>query len=197
MTAPFWQSYDEQISRWIHSQANSLMDQVMLTITQGGNQLALITATVIFALLLLWRTQRRRDALLYAMAALTSFVLNALLKRFIGRPRPQLWEQLIALPSDASFPSGHAMISMTVYGLAGWMLAQHYPRFRRTILLGAVLLILSIGSSRIYLGVHWPSDVFAGFFFCLVIVIASGHYHHRRMRSLTPQINVTQNEQTS
>lgn len=197
MTAPFWQSLDEQISRWIHSHANPYFDQVMTTITFAGNPLPLIISTTVLAFLLMRHYQFRRVALLYAGAAYTSFFLNSWLKRQFERPRPQLWQQIIPLPGDASFPSGHAMISMTVYGLAAWLLAHHYPQWRRVILLVAGLLILSIGASRIYLGVHWPSDVLAGFLFGFIIVAASGVWHHRQHRSLAAQVNVTQNEQAS
>jgi undecaprenyl-diphosphatase len=197
MQTPFWQAYDESISRWLHSHANPFFDQAMAAITRVGNPLALIMATTLLAFLL-WRLhQLRRVALLYAGAAYSSFYLNGWLKRQFERPRPQLWQQIIPLPSDASFPSGHAMISMTVYGLAAWLLAERYPRWRRLILLVAVLLIFSIGLSRVYLGVHWPSDVLAGFLFGLLIITASGVWHHKRHRSLATQINVTPDEQPS
>lgn len=197
MTAPFWQPFDEQISRWVHSLANPLLDRVMLAITFVGNPLPLIIATTLLAFFLLRRYQLRRVALLYAGAAYTSYFLSALLKRQFKRERPHLWQQIIRLPSDPSFPSGHAMISMTVYGLAAWLLAHYYPRWRRVIYLVAGLLIFSIGVSRVYLGVHWPSDVLAGFLFGFLVIVASGVWHHKRHRSLIPQIDVTQNEKAS
>lgn len=194
MLTPFWQSLDEKILRGVHHYAQPVLDKVILAITQGGDELALIIATILLALVLLWRYRRLHEALLYTLAAITSFVLNGTLKRIFERPRPQLWQQIIPLPRDYSFPSGHAMISMTVYGLAAWLLAMHFPQWRRAILIVAGLLILSIGGSRVYLGVHWPSDVLAGFFCGLLIVTASGIWHHKQPRSLSTEIDITQNK---
>ncbi len=190
---PFWQPFDEQISRWIHGHANATLDQAMVGITHGGDPLALVTMTFVFALLLLWRYERRRVALVYATAALTSFVFNGWLKAFFERQRPQLWQQVIPLPGDTSFPSGHAMISMTVYGLAAWFLAEHFAQWRKAILWTMGLLILLIGFSRVYLGVHWPSDVLAGFTCGFVIVAISALWHRR---SFPTQVNIAQDKQT-
>ena len=161
--APFWQPLDEQISRLVHGNANPALDQAMVGITSAGDTLMLVTMTAVFAAILLWRHPQRRVSLIYVTAALASYLLNGWLKRFFERPRPQLWQQIIPLPGDASFPSGHAMISMTVYGLAAWFLAEHFAAWRKAILRVMGLLILLIGFSRVYLGVHWTTDVLAGF----------------------------------
>ena len=71
------------------------------------------------------------------------------------------------------------MISMTVYGLAAWFLAEHFAQWRKAILWTMGLLILLIGFSRVYLGVHWPSDVLAGFTGGFVIVALSALWHRR------------------
>ena len=176
---PFWQPLDEQVSRAVHSAAHPVMDQVMVGITNAGNSGMLITMTVVLAAILLWRHPQRRVSLIYAMAAFTSFLLSEWLKAFFGRARPQLWQQIIPLPGNASFPSGHAMISMTVYGLAAWFLAEHFTQWRKAILWTMGVLILLIGFSRIYLGVHWASDVLAGFIFGFVIVALSALWHRR------------------
>jgi undecaprenyl-diphosphatase len=181
--APFWQPLDEQISRSVHSYANPTLDQLMVSITSAGNSLMLITMTMAFAVLLLWRHPQRRASAIYAAAAFTSFLLSEWLKAFFGRARPQLWQQIIPLPSNASFPSGHAMISMTVYGLAAWFLADHFAQWRRTILWAMGLLILLIGCSRVYLGVHWATDVLAGFIFGFVIVALSAFIHRSSKRN--------------
>jgi undecaprenyl-diphosphatase len=62
-----------------------------------------------------------------------------------------------------SFPSGHAMISMVVYGAIGYLLVKQLGKWRIAIASGTLLLITSIGLSRLYLGVHWPTDVVAGY----------------------------------
>ena len=189
LLAPFWQPLDEQISRWVHSNANPALDQAMVGITRAGNTLTLVTMTAVLAAILLWRHPQRRVSLIYVTAASTSFLLSEWLKAFFGRARPQLWQQVIPLPGNASFPSGHAMISMTVYGLAAWFLAEHFSQWRKAILWVMGLLIFLIGFSRVYLGVHWPSDVLAGFTCGFVIAAISALWHRR---SFAAQISATQ-----
>jgi membrane-associated phospholipid phosphatase len=183
MTAPFWQPLDEQISRGVHHYANPTLDFLMTGVTSAGNASSLVAMTLLFAAILLWRHPQRRVSLIYATAALTSFLLSEWLKAFFGRTRPQLWQQIIPLPGNASFPSGHAMISMTVYGLAAWFLAEHFAQGRKAILWVMGLFVLLIGFSRIYLGVHWATDVIAGFVFGFVIVALSALTHRSTKRS--------------
>jgi membrane-associated phospholipid phosphatase len=92
-----------------------------------------------------------------------TLVLNVLLKNLIQRPRPEGF-RLIA-ETGYSFPSGHSMVSMAFYGLVLWMV-WHYERDKvlRSVLCALfALTILMVGVSRIYLGVHYASDVVAGF----------------------------------
>ena len=78
------------------------------------------------------------------------------------RARPAL-EPTIPLPESYSFPSGHAMTGLAVYGALAAVIIHRVPRARAAVLAAAVPLVLAIGVSRVYLGVHWPSDVLAGF----------------------------------
>ena len=77
-------------------------------------------------------------------------------------PRPQLWQQLIK-ETSFSYPSGHALGSMVIYGFIAYLLAFHYPKFAQIIYTFAAILIGAIGLSRLYLGVHWPTDIIAGY----------------------------------
>ena len=109
--------------------------------------------------------QRReyRMTWLVLMAVGGGMVLTTLMKQGFGRPRPDL------VPHDtfataASFPSGHAMVSAATYLTLGALLArtQSRRRLKAYLLLLAIVLTLAIGVSRVYLGVHWPTDVLAG-----------------------------------
>ncbi|WP_333573587.1 phosphatase PAP2 family protein [Sphingomonas sp.] len=119
-------------------------------------------ATLIF----LFAFGKRSEALLLGGSLVGASTINALLKLFLHRSRPDVVPHL-AHVSSASFPSGHAMISAAVYLTLGMMVAQtQTSRWARAYLLGfAVLLVLLIGCSRVFLGVHWPSDVLAGWCF--------------------------------
>ncbi|WP_299560810.1 phosphatase PAP2 family protein [Enterovirga sp.] len=127
----------------------------------GGHVvLGLITCS---ALLYLRMTGRSRAALLVLASIGGGMVLSALLKLGFDRPRPDLVPHG-ARVYTASFPSGHAMLSAATYLTLGALLARvHAGRGMKLFFLGiAIALTILIGVSRVYLGVHWPSDVLAG-----------------------------------
>ncbi len=115
------------------------------------------------SLLFLLQIGRRAEAAWLAGSTAGASLLNAGLKSILHRPRPELVPHLAAV-SNASFPSGHAMISAAIYLTIAAMLSETQPKRSARIFLMAFagLLVLLIGCSRIYLGVHWPSDVLAG-----------------------------------
>ncbi|MDX8525509.1 phosphatase PAP2 family protein [Mesorhizobium sp. MSK_1335] len=117
------------------------------------------TATIIYLLLI-----RRAGTALFVFAAIAGGqVLSSLLKLEVDRPRPDLVSHLVS-ETSLSFPSGHAMLSAVTYLTLGSLAARFLPD-RRTkifVLCLAVLIAVLVGISRVYLGVHWPSDVLAG-----------------------------------
>lgn len=119
----------------------------------------LVAATCLFLLL----ARRRRTALFVLGATASGTLASVLLKLSFNRPRPDLVAHH-AYVTSASFPSGHAMLSALVYLTLGALLARLVPTRRLKLYLMSVALVLSalIGLSRIHLGVHWPSDVLAG-----------------------------------
>ncbi len=122
--------------------------------------LVLITAATIIYLLLI----RRPGTALFVLAAIAGGqVLSSLLKLEVDRPRPELVSHLVT-ETSLSFPSGHAMLSAVTYLTLGSLAARFLPDRRTKIfVLGlAVLVTVLVGTSRVYLGVHWPSDVLAG-----------------------------------
>ena len=135
---------------------------VMRDITSLGSSsvLVLITAATIVYLLLV---RRPATALLVFVAVAGGQVLSSLLKAGVDRPRPDLVSHLVN-ETSLSFPSGHAMLSAITYLTLGSLAARFLPDRRTKIFaLGlAVLITLLVGTSRVYLGVHWPSDVLAG-----------------------------------
>ncbi|UCI26751.1 phosphatase PAP2 family protein [Mesorhizobium sp. B2-8-5] len=122
--------------------------------------LALITTATIVYLLLL---RRPLTALFMFAAVAGGQVLSSLLKFEVDRPRPDLVSHLVT-ETSLSFPSGHAMLSAVTYLTLGSLAARFLPdRRTKVFVLGlAVLTTVLIGASRVYLGVHWPSDVLAG-----------------------------------
>jgi undecaprenyl-diphosphatase len=131
-----------------------------ITALGGHVVLALVTLTVVAYLLL---TRRRAAAAFVVVAVGGGMLLSMALKLGFERPRPDLVPHATRVYT-ASFPSGHSMLSASTYLTLGALLARVEKMWRvRVFLVGvAVALTLIVGVSRIYLGVHWPSDVLAG-----------------------------------
>jgi membrane-associated phospholipid phosphatase len=153
--------FDTTVLLWIHQWANPGLDAVMLKITALGNP-EFVVPLVVLSVGWLWWKHRRLEAKIFAIACLGASILNQELKLFFAKPRPELWTRLIT-ENTFSFPSGHALGSLVLYGLLAYILAVQFPKFSRWIYCGAVGLIAAIGLSRLYLGVHWPTDILAGY----------------------------------
>ncbi len=131
-----------------------------ITALGGVAVLALITLIVIGYLLL---AGARRQALLVALASAGGAAMLGLLKNGFDRPRPDLVPHLVQAASS-SFPSGHAMASAMIYLTLGTLLTRIQGRRRLRIYVPSVAVVITVlvGLTRVYLGVHWPTDVVAG-----------------------------------
>jgi undecaprenyl-diphosphatase len=127
----------------------------------GGFTVLILLSGLSVALLLM--LGRRIQALIFAAAVLFAQCAAELVKHVVARPRPELVAHH-DLVYSSSFPSGHSVMSPVVYlTLAAIVAAGSGQRaIKLTLLIGAALLVLAIGVSRVYLGVHWPTDVLAG-----------------------------------
>jgi undecaprenyl-diphosphatase len=137
------------------------MERMAVDITALGGHTALLLLVLCVASLLI-HDRQRGAALWLLLGAAGAMLLNHGLKIAFARARPDLVEHLVVVVTH-SFPSGHALMSAAVYlmlaTLAGHLAA--HP-LRRHLIVIAVVLTLLVGLSRVYLGVHWPSDVLAG-----------------------------------
>lgn len=149
---------DEQILRSIYAHSNSVLDTVVLGITYTGN---LLTVAIITAVLgwFLYKTGMRRSVVQALFTVGGAMVLNASLKLIFQRDRPELW-QLLTHESTYSFPSGHALVTASLAMLL--ILLFWKTKYRYGIVAAATLYTVSVGISRLYLGVHYPTDVLAG-----------------------------------
>jgi undecaprenyl-diphosphatase len=181
------QAFDDAVLRWVADHRSPALEPVMLEITFLGTGTVVITIVAVSALFL-WLTKHRYSAVLLLIATLGSIVLNNLLKMGFGRPRPQLFDWGTHVVSW-SFPSGHAMSAAVVYGTVAYLAARLQTRHLHRVmtLLVAALLIVLIGVTRLYLGVHYPSDVIAGVIiglawaaFCMATLEATQLYARRR-----------------
>lgn len=174
--------FDRTFSLWVHAEARPWLDTLMRTLTHAGDSWFLFLVALACAIFLVLRHHRKHAAAILLFVYSFSYILDYSLKHLFQRTRPQLWEILVARPSSYSFPSGHAMSSMAVYGLAALLMARIYPQRRWPLRIGAAILISLIGFSRVYLGVHWPTDVLGGFMIGSVLVYAGISLTHRSDR---------------
>ena len=156
----------------IQQLSHPLLDRVMLAITVLVNPEVAVLVFLITLILLWWR-RAHRETLMFSVVCGGSVILNQGLKLLFKRPRPDLWPPLIT-EHTYSFPSGHALQGTVLYGAISYLLANRFPRWANWLYGGAILLVGAIGLSRLYLGVHWPLDVLAGWtvgFLWLIICI--------------------------
>lgn len=123
----------------------------------------ILVPVVVFVAIWAQLRGRKAGALVFVGGALLAQSLVVLFKWLGGRERPEGLAEI--LPATHAFPSGHATMSTVIYGLAAFLIASIEPRARTVLAVVVPLLCLAIGATRIFLGVHWPSDVVGGFAF--------------------------------
>ncbi len=148
-----------------HDLARDALRRLMLDVTTLGNN-GLLTMIALLTVGFLIVAGKKRLSGLLAIGIVSGVAASALLKLAYGRARPDVVAHLVSVDT-ASFPSGHAMNSAVVYLAIAVMLARSQrQRGARIYILGVGMgLTLLIGLSRIYLGVHWPTDVLVGWIF--------------------------------
>lgn len=156
--------FDSTIITFVQGFENSALTVVMKIFTFIGDTKSVIVLSILVIIFLYVVLKHRVELILFIAAIIGSAVLNQLLKYSFQRARPEL-HRLIEIDSY-SFPSGHAMNAFTVYTIISFLLWRHIPSRTGRILLIIIsaLMIFTIGISRIYLGVHYPSDIIAGYF---------------------------------
>jgi undecaprenyl-diphosphatase len=169
------QQYDEWVLRHLRSPGDlsdpigpRWFEDMWRDITALGSFTVLALVTLACAGYLLLRRQRRMLGLL-AAATVGGLLVALLLKNLFARPRPE-FASPTAHVLTASFPSGHSMLSAAVYLTLGVLLARTTTQYRYKLyfLTVALLITVLVGLSRIYLGVHYPTDVLAGWSFGLI-----------------------------
>ena len=159
-------SFDNSLYAFIKSFQCDFLDNYFLFVTKFGNPIVVVSIVLIFLVF----NRNSRGLILTGMGIL-SFSTNTLFKYIFRRDRPSVLKMITQ--GGYSYPSGHAMISVSIYGyllyLVNKCIMNKWLKIILNILL--VLLILSVGVSRIYLGVHYASDIVGGFLLALVELI--------------------------
>lgn len=157
-------TFDTVVGNFIRGFSSPGLTKVAIAVTmlgEGGFETLVLIAAVTFFVRYL---HHRSEALVLTLAIAGGWLLNSVLKWAFHRPRPEV-EQLVGA-GWYSFPSGHAMVGVAFYGVLGYLIwlnlrENELPAWYVPVL--TVLVMLGIGLSRVYLGVHYPSDVVAGF----------------------------------
>ncbi len=155
---------DRSITRTLQKQKNPWLRRLMIGVSEPGFARFSVPLTVGIAGTF-WFLRFRLESI-FLIISTTSNLLNALIKRVIKRPRPtQELATVVRVINEPSFPSGHVMHYMNLFGMLTYFLATNWRsgRLRNFLITLCVSLIALVGPSRIYLGAHWPSDVMAGY----------------------------------
>jgi undecaprenyl-diphosphatase len=174
------QQFDVAVLEWMRQHHSPLLTQIATELTYLGTG-SVVFMIVAVAALFLWHTEHKHSARLLLAAVAGNIILNGMLKLAFHRPRPDVFEwQTTAVSS--SFPSGHAMSATVCYGTVAYLVMRLQKHHWSRVLTGtgAAVLILLICATRLYLGVHYPSDVIAGILvglawagFCMATLEAS------------------------
>jgi len=155
--------FDRAVLLWIHAHSPGWLDGPMHLVTALGYYwvvLPLLAAVMSVFFVKGWRL----SAILLLVSTVGGFLLTTFLKGVFERARPGLFDSGYSASSVYSFPSGHATVAVGFYGALTLMLAYRLRGFARWVVVGVgVSLVLLIGFSRLYLGVHYPTDVLAGY----------------------------------
>lgn len=150
-------TWDISILTAIHQTAHPTLDRIASILTNFGTRWGVFPFSIAFSLILL--SLRRWRSLTYFLIAMVGCgQINLLAKQVLHRARPDLWEY--PLHPNFSFPSGHAMSSMGL--IAALAILTWGTRWCRWVVWLGSIFVIAIGWTRLYLGVHYPSDILAG-----------------------------------
>jgi membrane-associated phospholipid phosphatase len=150
--------FDAPMLNMLHAVATPTLDHFFVLMSRLGYSWGVVPLDVVI-LIVLTLSRRFRDGLFFGIAVIGSALLDIVAKNYFARMRPDLWLS-IRPETTYSFPSGHAMGSTTL-GMAVVLLCWPSP-WRWPVTIASLVFVLLVGSSRVYLGVHYPSDILAG-----------------------------------
>lgn len=154
---------DRYVAQWLNARTTTGLTQVLLVITQVHGPLGITVLTLATGLYFLWR-HRVYWSLFLALAVPGVALVNVLIKHAVHRPRPPFALEHVLAPTY-SFPSGHAAVAVAFYGVLALYAVRHAVHWRAAsaAAVASMGMVVVVGFSRLYLGVHYLSDVLAGF----------------------------------
>jgi undecaprenyl-diphosphatase len=166
-------AFDKAVLLWIHNNFPDWLNEPMRLVTALGYYYVVVPLLAV-AVFVLYRRGWRLSAVLLVVSTGGSFVLTTVLKGVFQRARPELFDSGYQA-SFYSFPSGHATVAVGFYGMLTVILAYRLGGAARwAVAFCGLLAVLLIGFSRLYLGVHYPTDVIAGYLSALLWLVCVG-----------------------
>jgi membrane-associated phospholipid phosphatase len=180
---PFLEHIDQSVLQAVHAHSEPGLTRLAFALTFIGSPRALIPGIGIAAILL-WRRRLHHDAVLLVAAIGGAALIDTVLKLHFRRIRPTVPWALVSEHSF-SFPSGHSVGAVVLYGTITYLIWSHLRDVvqRAAVIIAALLLIAGIGVSRVYIGVHYPTDVAAGYLvglLWLLTLIGANEYLNRQ-----------------
>ena len=162
--------FDDAVRYRVYSMRSDKLTAFWKFITHSGDRYVVILLGVI---LLLMKSLREKYGVKFAIAALSSTALYQIMKYIFQRPRPDLALRLIE-QGGYSFPSGHSMNCLVSYGILIYLLLKYCEnrRLANILSVGLGLLTILIGFSRVYVGVHYPTDIIGGWSLGIAVLVA-------------------------
>ncbi|MGB8956037.1 MAG: phosphatase PAP2 family protein [Tumebacillaceae bacterium] len=189
---------DQAMMAFVHGLRSDGLTPVATFLSWFGDAMMNIVLAVVALAVLYMVFKQRSELVLFVAAVGGSVILNTVLKHIIMRARPL--ESAIAMEDGFAFPSGHSMAAVALYGTLTYLLWKHVPARagRVLMLLVSLLMIEGIGWSRVYLGVHYPSDVIGGYLmsaaWLLAVIGIYETYRKRKHPAGIPQFKEAANE---
>lgn len=176
-------SIDVKLAKMVYTLESPFLTSVMSLVSFLGSTGPVIVISLILMVVLYKTVGNRREILLFVVVSIGSVLLNILLKHLFQRERPSLIQ--IVAETGFSYPSGHSMAALSLYGITTFLFWKHIKKSsRRKLLIAAsTMIIMTMGFSRVYLGVHYPTDIIGGYLisgFWLALTIFGYQYIQER-----------------
>ena len=162
--------FDDAVRYRVYSIRNEKLTMFWKFITHSGDSEIVIMLGIV---LLLVKSLRKKYGVKFAIAALSSTALYQGMKYIFQRPRPDIALRLIE-ESGYSFPSGHSMNCLVSYGILAYLILKYCEnrKLAKLLSVGLGLIVILIGLSRVYVGVHFPTDVIGGWSLGIAVLVA-------------------------
>ncbi|HWT40217.1 MAG TPA: phosphatase PAP2 family protein [Dongiaceae bacterium] len=172
--------FDAAILLGLHAQSTAFLDKFFVTVTNiGGITSVAVVSALILAYFVIRKQWYRAQIIFFGMGGAAA--ANVVLKHIFQRDRPSLWHQIVT-ETGYSFPSGHAMMSAALFTCL--LIIFWSTKWRWVVITLGAIAVLLIGTSRLYLGVHFPTDILGGWCVSVAWVLfvryALGWWHTRR-----------------